>query len=87
MVTHDPVFAQAADRRIFIVDGRLEQPGKAAEHFEAAAARKSPTCGTTASILECSSTLRFDRREGRPRERLVLRVHDHEPGRVRQPLG
>ena len=32
--THDPVFAQAADRRLFIVDGRLEQPGKAAEHFE-----------------------------------------------------
>ena len=34
MVTHDPVFAQAADRQIFIVEGHLEQPGKAAEHFE-----------------------------------------------------
>ena len=34
VVTHDPVFAQAADRQIFIVDGHLEQPGKAAEHFE-----------------------------------------------------
>jgi len=34
VVTHDPVFAQAADRRIFIVDGHLEQPEKAAEHFE-----------------------------------------------------
>lgn len=35
VVTHDPVFAQAADRRIFILDGHLEPPEKAAEHFEA----------------------------------------------------
>jgi lipoprotein-releasing system ATP-binding protein len=35
VVTHDPVFAQAADRRLFIVDGRLEPPEKAAEHIVA----------------------------------------------------
>jgi len=35
VVTHDPVFAQAADRRIFILDGHIEPPEKAAEHFEA----------------------------------------------------
>jgi lipoprotein-releasing system ATP-binding protein len=33
-VTHDPSFAQAADRRIFLVDGRLQPPEKAAELFE-----------------------------------------------------
>jgi lipoprotein-releasing system ATP-binding protein len=33
-VTHDPNFAQAADRRIFLVDGRLQPPEKAAELFE-----------------------------------------------------
>jgi lipoprotein-releasing system ATP-binding protein len=33
VVTHDPVFAQAADRRIFLVDGRLAPPEKAAELF------------------------------------------------------
>jgi lipoprotein-releasing system ATP-binding protein len=32
-VTHDPVFAQAADRRLFLVDGRLQPPEKAAEIF------------------------------------------------------
>ena len=35
VVTHDPVFAQAADRRLFILDGHLEPPEKAAEHIEA----------------------------------------------------
>ncbi len=35
VVTHDPVFAQAADRRIFLVDGRLQPPDKAAELFDA----------------------------------------------------
>ena len=35
VVTHDPVFAQAADRRIFLVDGRLQPPEKAAELFDA----------------------------------------------------
>jgi lipoprotein-releasing system ATP-binding protein len=34
VVTHDPVFARAADRRIFLVDGRLQPPEKAAELFE-----------------------------------------------------
>jgi lipoprotein-releasing system ATP-binding protein len=33
VVTHDPVFAQAAYRRIFLVDGRLAPPEKAAELF------------------------------------------------------
>jgi lipoprotein-releasing system ATP-binding protein len=33
-VTHDPAFAQAADRRIFLVDGQLQPPEKAAELFE-----------------------------------------------------
>jgi lipoprotein-releasing system ATP-binding protein len=33
VVTHDPVFAKAADRRIFLVDGRLAPPEKAAELF------------------------------------------------------
>src|SRR5438067_1232110 len=32
-VTHDPAFAQAADRRLFLVDGRLQPPEKAAELF------------------------------------------------------
>jgi len=35
VATHDPVFAQAADRRIFLVDGRLQPPEKAAEHLGA----------------------------------------------------
>ncbi len=34
VVTHDPVFAQATDRRLFILDGHLEPPEKAAEHME-----------------------------------------------------
>ncbi len=34
VVTHDPVFARAADRRIFLVDGRLQPPERAAELFE-----------------------------------------------------
>ena len=34
VVTHDPVFAQAADQRLYIVDGHLETPEKAAEHIE-----------------------------------------------------
>ena len=34
VVTHDPVFAQAADQRMYIVDGHLETPEKAAEHIE-----------------------------------------------------
>jgi lipoprotein-releasing system ATP-binding protein len=33
-VTHDPSFAQAADRRIFLVDGRLQPPEDAAALFE-----------------------------------------------------
>jgi lipoprotein-releasing system ATP-binding protein len=33
VVTHDPVFAKAADRRIFLVDGKLAPPEKAAELF------------------------------------------------------
>jgi lipoprotein-releasing system ATP-binding protein len=32
-VTHDPLFAQAADRRVFLVDGHLQPPEKAAELF------------------------------------------------------
>jgi lipoprotein-releasing system ATP-binding protein len=32
-VTHDPHFAAAADRRIFLVDGHLQPPEKAAELF------------------------------------------------------
>lgn len=32
-VTHDPHFAQAADRRVFLVDGHLQPPEKAAELF------------------------------------------------------
>ncbi len=38
-VTHDPAFAQAADRRLFLVDGRLQPPEKAAEHFTVGVAR------------------------------------------------
>jgi lipoprotein-releasing system ATP-binding protein len=34
VVTHDPVFAAAADRRFFLVDGRLQPPERAAELFE-----------------------------------------------------
>jgi lipoprotein-releasing system ATP-binding protein len=34
VVTHDPIFARAADRVIFLVDGRLQPPEKAAELFE-----------------------------------------------------
>jgi lipoprotein-releasing system ATP-binding protein len=33
-VTHDPTFAQAADRRIFLVDGQLQPPEDAAALFE-----------------------------------------------------
>lgn len=33
-VTHDPTFAQAADRRIFLVDGQLQPPERAAALFE-----------------------------------------------------
>lgn len=33
-VTHDPTFAQAADRRIFLVDGILQPPENAAALFE-----------------------------------------------------
>lgn len=33
-VTHDPTFAQAADRRIFLVDGILQPPEDAAALFE-----------------------------------------------------
>jgi lipoprotein-releasing system ATP-binding protein len=33
-VTHDPNFAQAADRRIFLVDGQLQPPENAAALFE-----------------------------------------------------
>lgn len=33
-VTHDPTFAQAADRRIFLVDGKLQPPEDAAALFE-----------------------------------------------------
>lgn len=33
-VTHDPAFAKAADRRIFLVDGCLQAPEKAAELFD-----------------------------------------------------
>ena len=33
-VTHDPTFAQAADRRVFLVDGRLQPPEAAAALFE-----------------------------------------------------
>jgi lipoprotein-releasing system ATP-binding protein len=33
VVTHDPVFAQAADRRIFLVDGRLAPAEAAADLF------------------------------------------------------
>ncbi|MDI1301297.1 MAG: ABC transporter ATP-binding protein [bacterium] len=33
-VTHDPAFAKAADRRIFLVDGCLQPPEKAAELFD-----------------------------------------------------
>lgn len=33
-VTHDPTFAQAADRRIFLVDGILQPPDNAAALFE-----------------------------------------------------
>ncbi len=31
VVTHDPAFASGADRRLFLVDGRLQPPEKAAE--------------------------------------------------------
>ena len=34
VVTHDPVFARAADRRVFLVDGRLQPAEKAAELFK-----------------------------------------------------
>ncbi len=34
VVTHDPIFAHAADRRVFLVDGRLQPPEKAAELFK-----------------------------------------------------
>ena len=33
-VTHDPSFAKAADRILFLVDGRLQPPERAAELFE-----------------------------------------------------
>jgi lipoprotein-releasing system ATP-binding protein len=38
-VTHDPAFAQAADRRLFLVDGRLQPPEKAAELFSVSVLR------------------------------------------------
>ncbi len=38
-VTHDPAFAQAADRRVFLVDGRLQPPEKAADIFPGGVAR------------------------------------------------
>jgi len=38
-VTHDPAFAQAADRRLFLVDGRLQPPEKAAELFSVSVVR------------------------------------------------
>ncbi|MGH8567209.1 MAG: ABC transporter ATP-binding protein, partial [Gammaproteobacteria bacterium] len=38
-VTHDPIFAQAADRRVFLVDGRLQAPEKAAEILSVGVAR------------------------------------------------
>ncbi|MEJ2123567.1 MAG: ABC transporter ATP-binding protein [Alphaproteobacteria bacterium] len=34
VVTHDPIFAQAVDRRLFLVDGRLQPPERAAELFD-----------------------------------------------------
>ncbi len=34
VVTHDPNFAKAADRVMFLVDGRLQPPERAAELFE-----------------------------------------------------
>ncbi|MEJ2226947.1 MAG: ABC transporter ATP-binding protein, partial [Alphaproteobacteria bacterium] len=34
VVTHDPIFAQAVDRRLFLVDGHLQPPERAAELFE-----------------------------------------------------
>jgi lipoprotein-releasing system ATP-binding protein len=38
-VTHYPAFAQAADRRLFLVDGRLQPPEKAAELFSVSVVR------------------------------------------------
>lgn len=38
-VTHDPAFAQATDRRLFLVDGRLQPPEKAAELFSVSVVR------------------------------------------------
>ncbi|EEG09545.1 ABC transporter ATP-binding protein [Pseudogulbenkiania ferrooxidans] len=38
-VTHDPTFAQAADRRIFLVDGQLQPPERAATLFEVSVRR------------------------------------------------
>jgi lipoprotein-releasing system ATP-binding protein len=32
-VTHDPNFAKAADRVLFLVDGKLQPPERAAELF------------------------------------------------------
>lgn len=36
VVTHDPSFAKAADRTLFLVDGKLQPPDKAADLFEVA---------------------------------------------------
>ena len=36
-VTHDPSFAKAADRILFLVDGKLQPPDRAAELFEISA--------------------------------------------------
>jgi len=33
VVTHDPSFAKAADRVLFLVDGKLQPPERAAELF------------------------------------------------------
>lgn len=38
-VTHDPHFALAADRRLFLVDGRLQPPERAAELFAVSVTR------------------------------------------------
>lgn len=41
-VTHDPLFAHAADRRVFLVDGHLQPPEMAAELFEVSIKQPTP---------------------------------------------
>ncbi|MGA2493566.1 MAG: ABC transporter ATP-binding protein [Roseiarcus sp.] len=61
VVTHDPVFAQAADRCVFLVDGHLQPPEKAVEPFEVSVQHEG-RCAPSASVCESAAGLNADRR-------------------------